>query len=199
MRHLITVLLIVFTTSAISQVDTVLLDNNHLSINLDLSKLMDTLQTFRADLTRIENSQRISSYRVYSSNHPGNTAYEINGYTMLYKQAEVDNENYIIKVTGKNLSSVDNVDLIARGIDITGADYSLTNPDPNGDWTNSWVQDTDSTFLFSIGYSRLSSVLNQVDGFVTCSVMLDGYNSGFPFLFYLDEGNAAPVLSSFSY
>jgi hypothetical protein len=199
MKHLITVLLIVFTASAISQVDTVLLDNNNISINLDLSKLMDTLQTFRADLTRIENSQRISSYRVHSSNHSGNTAYEINGYTMLYKQAEVDNENYVIKVTGKNLSSVNNVDLIARGIDITGADYSLTNPDPNADWTNSWVQDTDSTFLFSIGYSRLSAVLNQVDGFVTCSVMLDGYNSGFPFLFYLDEGNAAPVLSSFFY
>lgn len=170
---------------------------NRIDINLDVYDLMDTLQSLRHDITVFQNSQRVRTYKVAESVHTNDAAFELNGYTMLYGLSEVDNENYKIRITGTNLDSIAHADLVVRGEDITGAGYSLTSPPPG--WSSSWVQESDSTVLMSIGYSRFATPLNQTDGFISCSLMLDGFNCGMPLLFYLDSTNEPPVLSDFEY
>ena len=211
MKYLLIPLLLILTHNCVGQVS-VNQNDNRIDLNLDLYELMDTLQSLRSDLDSAASglstfgvSQRATSYRVIESvNTSNNTAYEIKGYTILYSQEESGNNwNYKIRVTGENLSELTDADLMARGTDLTGS-YSLINPPPNWNpetWTSEIINGapSDSSMILKIGYTQLQEALDQTDGFVDCTLVLNGFNSGLDFKFYLDANNEAPVLSGYQY
>lgn len=215
MKHILLTFFIALTANCLCQA-TVEINGNRHNLNLDLYALMDTLHSLRADIDSAAaglglfgNSQRATSYRVIEAvNATNNAAYVLNGYTILYKTEEIEEDdpkwNYRIRVHGDKLASVSSVDLAFRGVDLTTEEYDLMN-DPT--WTDAWTseQGSDSTMILKVGYTNLVTALTdesnqtQEDGFLDCSLILDGFNSGLVLKFYLDSSNEAPTLSSFEY
>lgn len=203
MKFLNLALLLMISTWMWGQVDTSY-TGNRVHYDLDLGALMDTLQSIRSDLSTaestlntLENSQTVSAIYATSTNQPGGVAYYINGHLLFYATLEdmsgTPVGNYTLTVKGENLKSDMDVDLFIRGVDITGEGMNLT------DAPNNWFADADGeTASFDLGYTQIKDILNQEDGFLQASLMIDGYNSGQPIMIYLDSENEAPDLSTFS-
>ena len=134
-----------------------------------------------------------------TSSTSGDTVFYINGDLLLYATEEDGQENYTIRMYGRNLNEGDDMDVVNVHLRARGNSHGMNNAT-----NNLTIYTGGNGGTFEIGYTDIKALAGgQEDGYVSTHLTLTTaagvvYNTGVTIRFYLDSSNDAATEATFT-